>query len=171
MLGAEQLLCPIPRQVLDRIGEFAPAVIALPGIPLGVLVRENRAGGFKHRLAHEILRSDQFQSLVLTPGFVVDGDGDLRISFKKRTVHRILIVHLLASRSVNSDRNLFSACGRSLRRFRSMLRCLPRITHPLSNERGCPCSTSIETPIASLNMSAPGRTRQGYVVPCIAPAT
>ena len=51
VLGAEELLGAIARQVLHDIGEFAAAVVALAGIALGVLVGEDAAGGFQHRFA------------------------------------------------------------------------------------------------------------------------
>ena len=55
VFGAKQLLGPVARQILDNVGELAAAVIALPGIPLGILVGEHRTGGLENRLAHEIL--------------------------------------------------------------------------------------------------------------------
>ena len=88
MLRTEQLLRPVARQVLDDIGKLAPAVIALAGISLGILVREHRPRSFEHSLADEILRGDQFESFVLAASLVVDGGGNLRIVFVQRTVHR-----------------------------------------------------------------------------------
>ena len=89
VLGAEELLGAIARQVLDHIGELASAVVALAGITLGVLVGEDRARGFQHRLAHEILRGDQLQAFVLAALFVFDGLRDLGINFRQREFHRI----------------------------------------------------------------------------------
>ena len=79
MLGAEQLLRPVARQILDDVGELAAAVIALAGISLGILVRKHRAGRFEHGFADKVLGGDQFQAFVLAAGFVVDGSGNLRI--------------------------------------------------------------------------------------------
>ena len=61
VLGAEQLLGAIARQVLHDVGEFAAAVIALARIAFGVLVREHAAGGFQNRFGGEVLAGDQFQ--------------------------------------------------------------------------------------------------------------
>ena len=82
MLGAEQLLRAIARQVLDDVGELASAVVALAGISLGILVGEDRARSFEHGLADKILRGDQLQAFVLAAGFVVDGGGDLQDHFQ-----------------------------------------------------------------------------------------
>ena len=38
ILGAEQFLRPVARQIFDDIDELAAAVIALAGITLGILV-------------------------------------------------------------------------------------------------------------------------------------
>ena len=41
VLGAEQLLRAVDRELLDLVDELAAAVVAAPGIALGVLVRED----------------------------------------------------------------------------------------------------------------------------------
>ena len=82
VLGAEQLLGAIARQVLHHVGELAPAVIALAGIALGVLVGEDRARGLQHRFADKVLRGNQLQPLVLAALFVFDGLRDLRVNFR-----------------------------------------------------------------------------------------
>ena len=46
VLGAEELLGALARQVLDDVGELAAAVVALARIAFGVLVGEHAAGGF-----------------------------------------------------------------------------------------------------------------------------
>ncbi len=89
VLGAEELLGAIARQVLDHVGELASAVIALAGIALGVLVGEDRAGGFKHGLANEVLGGDQLQPFMLAALLVFDSLRNVRISFRQRTLHRI----------------------------------------------------------------------------------
>src|SRR5437763_4848054 len=61
VLGAEELLGTVARQILDDIGVFAATVIAFAWVALGVLIRENRAHGFENRFADEILRCDQLQ--------------------------------------------------------------------------------------------------------------
>ena len=55
VLGPEELLGAIARQVLDHVGEFASAVIALAGIAFCILVGEDGARGFEHGLADEVL--------------------------------------------------------------------------------------------------------------------
>ena len=54
VVGSEELLGTIARQVLDYIGELASAVVPLAGITLGLLVGEHRSGGLEHRAADEV---------------------------------------------------------------------------------------------------------------------
>ena len=81
VLGSEELLGAIARQVLDHVGELASAVIAFAGIAFGILVGEHRAGGFEHGFADEVLGGDQLEPFVLTALFVGDGFGDCGIDF------------------------------------------------------------------------------------------
>ena len=79
MLGAEQRLGPFPRQVLSDVDKFAPAVIPLSRIPLGVFIGHDAPGRFKHRLGNEILRCDQFQLEGLTASLGRQGVVQLRV--------------------------------------------------------------------------------------------
>ena len=90
VLGAEQLLGAVARQVLDDVGELAAAVIALAGIAFGVLVGEDAAGGFEDRFGSEILAGDQFQLRVLALRLVPDGLVNFGIHFGQRPRHRIV---------------------------------------------------------------------------------
>ena len=78
VLGTEQLLGAIARQVLHHIGELAAAVVALAGISLRILIRKDRSGGLQHGFADEILRGDQLQAFMLAARFVINRRGDLR---------------------------------------------------------------------------------------------
>ena len=59
MPGAEQLLRSLDGQALDLVDELAAAVVPLPGIALGVLVRQHAADRLQHRRTDEVLRRDQ----------------------------------------------------------------------------------------------------------------
>ena len=87
MVGAEELFGAVAGQVLDDVGVLASAVVALAGIALGVLVGEDRAGGFKHGLADKVFRGDEFETVVLAVLLVGDGLGDLRVHRTERTRH------------------------------------------------------------------------------------
>ena len=87
VLGAEQLLGAVAGQVLDDVGEFAAAVIALAGIAFGVLVGEDAAGGFEHRFGGEVLAGDQFELRVLALGFVLDGLVNFGVDFGESAGH------------------------------------------------------------------------------------
>ena len=83
VLGAEELLGAIARQVLHHVGELASAVVALAGIAFGVLVGEDRARGFQHGFADEVFGGDQLQAFVLAAFFVLDGIGYFGINFRQ----------------------------------------------------------------------------------------
>jgi hypothetical protein len=51
VLGAEELLRAVDRELLDLVDDLAAAVVALAGIALGVLVRRHGADGLEHRRA------------------------------------------------------------------------------------------------------------------------
>ena len=50
VLGAEELLGPLDRQLLGDVDLLAAAVVAAAGVALGVLVGQHRADRFEHRL-------------------------------------------------------------------------------------------------------------------------
>jgi len=56
---AEELLQAVDGELLDFVHHLASAVIALPGITLGVLVGQRSAHGVDHRPAREVLAGDQ----------------------------------------------------------------------------------------------------------------
>src|SRR6516164_3700820 len=81
VLGSEELLGAVAREVLHHVGKLASAVIALAGIAFCVFVGEDRTGGFEHSLADEVLGGDQLEAFVLAALYVGYGFGDLRIDF------------------------------------------------------------------------------------------
>ena len=78
VLGAKELLGPLPRQILHHVGEFAAAVVAFARISLGIFVGEDRAHGFEHGFADKVLGGNQLEAFMLAANFVVDGSGHLR---------------------------------------------------------------------------------------------
>ena len=65
MLRAEQLLRARNRGLLHEVDAGAAAVIPVVGIPLRVLVGEDRAGCQQHRVRHHILGCNQFKTAAL----------------------------------------------------------------------------------------------------------
>ena len=65
MPRAEQLLGPLDGQALDLVDELTAAVIPLPGIAFGVLVRQHAADRLQHRRTDEVLRRDQLDPVSL----------------------------------------------------------------------------------------------------------
>ncbi len=84
VLGAEQLLGPVDRQLLGHVDELAAAVVALARIPLGVLVGQHRALRLEHRHRDEVLRGDHLERPLLALELEREDLGDLRIDLGQR---------------------------------------------------------------------------------------
>ncbi len=100
VLGAEEFLGAIDRDLLGLIDELATAVVALAGVPLGILVGQNRTLSLEHRLADEILRSDELEVVLLALGFVFDGCSNLRVEIIENIGHGCENLHESVVRSV-----------------------------------------------------------------------
>src|SRR5438876_835881 len=59
VVGAEDLLGALDRQRLAAVDVLAAAVVALPGVALGVLVRERRPHGREDRVRDDVLGRDE----------------------------------------------------------------------------------------------------------------
>jgi hypothetical protein len=79
VIGAEELLRALDREVLDFVDLLATAVPALAGITLRVLVRQHAALGLEHRGIGEILRRDQLDVALLAGELAGDRGVDFRI--------------------------------------------------------------------------------------------
>ena len=79
VIGAEELLGAIARDVLDDVDLLAATVVALAGKPLGVLVGEHGTGGLEHRQRDEVLGGDQLDGAALASELGVDGGRDLGV--------------------------------------------------------------------------------------------
>ena len=77
VLGAEQRLGPVDRELLDLVDDLAAAVVPLAGIPLGVLVRRHGPDGLEHRGPREVLRCDQLDLVALTLELVAEQHSDI----------------------------------------------------------------------------------------------
>ncbi len=87
MFGAKKLPGAIDGQLFRHVDELAAAVVALPGISLGIFVGEYRTLGFENRLADEVLRGDEFQAVFLPLGFPTNGRCYFRIKTFKFSGH------------------------------------------------------------------------------------
>ena len=83
MLGAEQRLRAVDRELLDLVDPLAPAVVAPPGVALGVLVREHRADRLEHRRPGEVLGRDQLELVALARELAVDEAGDIGVCLRQ----------------------------------------------------------------------------------------
>src|SRR5262245_19701182 len=102
VLGAEERLRAGNSRALDDVNELAAAVVALPWIPFGVLVREHRTGRFENRAADEILRRDQLEAAVLARHLVSNRLSDFGVGFRQRSQDRECFCrHNLLYRSIS----------------------------------------------------------------------
>ena len=65
VVGAEERLGAVDRELLELVDDLAAAVVALPGIALGVLVRRHGADRLEDRRPGEVLRRDQLDLVAL----------------------------------------------------------------------------------------------------------
>ncbi len=79
VLGAEELLRAVDRELLDLVDDLAAAVVAPARIPLGVLVRRHGADRLEHARPGEVLRRDQLDLVALALELAAEQRGDLRI--------------------------------------------------------------------------------------------
>ena len=89
VLGAEQRLGAVDRQLLGDVDELAAAVVALAGIALGVLVVQDRALALEHRHRGEVLRRDHLERALLTVELERQHLGDLGIDLGERAVEEV----------------------------------------------------------------------------------
>ena len=86
VLGAEQLLGAVDRELLGDVDPLAAAVVALAGQALGVLVGEHRAGRLEDRARHEVLGGDHLERVLLALELVLEHVRDLGIDRRQRLV-------------------------------------------------------------------------------------
>ena len=79
VLGAEELLRAVDRELLGDVDLLAAAVVAPAGVALGVLVGQHRAGRVEHRLRDEVLGGDHLQGPLLAGELALEHAGDLGI--------------------------------------------------------------------------------------------
>ena len=138
VLGAEQLLRAVDRELLGHVDELAAAVVAPSRVPLGVLVVHRRADRGEDGRARVVLRGDQPQVRPLALQLVRDRLGDLRVGRLQRLPvgcvlpHRHSSPRSIAARSARSaaravrPRTAWPArAGRSPARTRARSRAPP----------------------------------------------
>ena len=79
VLGAEELLRAVDRDLLDLVDDLAAAVVAPAGIALGVLVRRHRADRLEHGRPREVLGRDQLDLPALPLELAAEQLGDLGV--------------------------------------------------------------------------------------------
>jgi hypothetical protein len=79
VLRAEEGFRPLDREALDIVDDLAPAVVAPPGVPLGVLVGGHRPDGLEHRGPREVLGRDELDLGTLAVELAREESRDLRV--------------------------------------------------------------------------------------------
>ena len=79
VLGAEELLRAVDRELLDLVDDLAAAVVAASRIPLGVLVRGDAADRLEHRRPREVLGRDELDLAALPLELALEERRDLGI--------------------------------------------------------------------------------------------
>ena len=80
VVGTEELLGSFARELFGDVYELATAVVAATGVALRILIGHHRAHRSHHRWGHEVLRSNQLETLVLPKPFVLEGLSHLGVS-------------------------------------------------------------------------------------------
>ena len=98
---AEQLLCAFDGKRFGNIDEFAPAIVAAPGVTLGIFVRQYRALCLEHGVADNVLRCDHLDLILLTDKLMPDSGCKLGVGIRQRSGeeavhHRIFsdVIHI-----------------------------------------------------------------------------
>ena len=86
VLGAEQRLDPVDRELLDDVDVLAAAVVAPARVALGVLVGQHRALGLHDRGGGEVLGGDHLQGGLLAVQLGGDGRRHLGVDYGKSLV-------------------------------------------------------------------------------------
>ena len=89
VLGAEQLLGAVDRQLLGDVDVLAAAVVAAPGIALGVLVGQHAALALEDGLGHEVLGGDHLERALLAGQLEAQDVGDQGIDIVQGTVEGV----------------------------------------------------------------------------------
>ena len=88
VLGPEQLLGPVDRQLLGDVDVLAAAVVAPARVPLGVLVGQHRPLALQHRQRDEVLRGDHLERPLLAVQLQRQHLSDLRIDLGQGTLKK-----------------------------------------------------------------------------------
>ena len=88
VLGAEQLLRAVDRELLGDVDVLAAAVVALAGIALGVLVGQHAALALEDRLRDEVLGGDHLERPLLALELEAQHLGDLGVDLRQRTAKK-----------------------------------------------------------------------------------
>ena len=113
--GPKKLLCALDGEVFGDIDKFAPTVVALSGVALGVLVGEHAALCFEDRVGNKVLTGDHLEGAALATEFFIENVLDLRVNFGETLAHGVHGFLPCRHGDVLSTRPRRTASTRSLR--------------------------------------------------------
>ena len=79
VLGAEELLRAVDRELLDLVDDLAAAVVPLARVALGVLVRRHRPDRLEHGRPGEVLGGDQLDLAALALELLAEESRDIGV--------------------------------------------------------------------------------------------
>ncbi len=71
-VATKYLFTAASSQFFCLINEFASPIVPFAGQTLGILIGEDRSGGFKHSLRNKILGGDEFSPIILATDLIPD---------------------------------------------------------------------------------------------------
>ena len=90
VLGAEELLRAVDRELLDLVDDLAAAVVALARVALGVLVRRHRADRLEHGRPREVLGRDQLDLAALPLELLAEQRRDVGVDVVEPRAREVL---------------------------------------------------------------------------------
>ena len=90
VLGAEERLRPVDRELLDLVDDLAAAVVAAARVTLGVLVRRHAPDRLEHGRPGEVLRGDQLDRPALALELAPDQLDEVRVDVGESRAPQLL---------------------------------------------------------------------------------
>ena len=103
VVGAEQRLRAVDRELLDLVDELLALVVALARVALAVLVGQDRAGRLEHRARDVVLRRDQADLVALAPLLGGDELGDLGVDGGERGLQGRVHAEVMSLDALRAD--------------------------------------------------------------------
>ena len=91
VLGVIEAFETVAGDILRDVHYLAPAVVAVTGIALGVLVSQHAAHRLHHLVTHEVLTGDQFDTFGLTLPLPADDVKNLCVTIHSKMIYQMML--------------------------------------------------------------------------------